>query len=178
MDTSERKNLQSTGIDVIDRCATSLNGGSSPESRRFRPGRRVLAAETPTTGKETTVIRTLKRHTITCTIAAGAVLAFAPAAQAHTLTCHGHAATIVGTAGDDVLVGTPGPDVIVAKGGADVVRGGGGNDIVCGGGGRDRLHGGGGADQLYGGKRAHTPGGGRPGQTRPWGGRRGGPQGP
>ena len=97
------------------------------------------------------MIRTLKRHTITFTIAAGAVLAFAPAAQTHTATCDGHAATIVGTAGGDVLVGTPGPDVIVAKGGKDVVRGEGGNDIVCGGAGRDRLHGGGGSDQLFGG---------------------------
>ena len=61
------------------------------------------------------------------------------------------AATIKGTAGDDVLTGTPGDDIICAFGGADVVNGEGGNDIVFGGRGKDSLVGGTGRDTLYGG---------------------------
>ena len=65
-------------------------------------------------------------------------------------TCNGVPATIVGTAGDDVILGTSGPDVIVGKGGDDVIKARGGNDIVCGNGGNDTLIGGGGADLLFG----------------------------
>ncbi len=64
--------------------------------------------------------------------------------------CHGKAATIVGTAGDDTLVGTSGADVIVARGGNDVVRGGEGNDLICGDAGNDKLNGQGGKDRVYG----------------------------
>jgi Tol biopolymer transport system component len=60
-------------------------------------------------------------------------------------------ATIVGTAGGDVLVGTPGNDVIVGLGGNDQIRGGGGRDIICGGSGRDRVSGAGGNDRIIGG---------------------------
>lgn len=65
--------------------------------------------------------------------------------------CAGRRATIVGTAGRDVLRGTRRADVIVALGGNDVVLGAGGNDLVCGGPGNDRLLGGLGADRLLGG---------------------------
>ena len=65
-------------------------------------------------------------------------------------TCNGVPATIVGTAGDEVILGTSGPDVIVGKGGDDVIKARGGNDIVCGNGGNDTLIGGGGADLLFG----------------------------
>src|SRR5213080_4888727 len=75
-----------------------------------------------------------------------AVAIWAPGAQAATPTCHGHAATIVGTAAGDTLVGTPGPDVIVGLGGNDQIAGRGGNDIVCGGAGADVLRGGRGSD--------------------------------
>ena len=47
--------------------------------------------------------------------------------------CHGRAATLVGTGGDDRLVGTEGPDVIVGLGGADRIEGRGGDDVICGG---------------------------------------------
>jgi len=78
-------------------------------------------------------------------------------ASAAAPTCLGMAATIVGTADDDVLTGTRGPDVILGLGGADQIDGRGGDDVLCGGrdddvltGGRgsDRLHGGGGGDVL------------------------------
>jgi hypothetical protein len=65
--------------------------------------------------------------------------------------CGGRAATIVGTAGNDVLVGTPGRDVIWAGPGNDIVKGRGGGDIVCGGAGNDKLIGGSGNDKLFGG---------------------------
>jgi Ca2+-binding RTX toxin-like protein len=52
------------------------------------------------------------------------------------LTCHGAAATIVGTLGSDVL-GTEGPDVIVTNG-AVFVSAKGGNDRVCATGSADR----------------------------------------
>lgn len=68
--------------------------------------------------------------------------------QADAPTCGGEPATIVGTAGDDVLVGTPGHDVIVGLAGDDVIRGRGGDDVVCGDAGRDVLRGGPGADLL------------------------------
>ncbi|MDG6100878.1 S8 family serine peptidase [Dactylosporangium aurantiacum] len=66
-------------------------------------------------------------------------------------TCDGRPATIVGTAGRDVLVGTPGPDVIVALAGNDIVHGNGGADLICGDAGADVLDGGVGADRLLGG---------------------------
>ncbi len=72
------------------------------------------------------------------------------AGTASTPTCDGHAATIVGTPGNDVIHGTPGDDVIVGLGGNDVIYGGGGNDIICGGAGNDTLVGGPGNDQLDG----------------------------
>ncbi len=64
--------------------------------------------------------------------------------------CNGFEATIVGTAGDDVLVGTPNRDVIFGGGGDDIIRAGRGNDIICGGNGDDKLRGGGGNDWLDG----------------------------
>ena len=75
-------------------------------------------------------------------------------------TCLGQPATIVGTAGKDVLNGTGGNDVIVGLGGADTINGGGGNDLICAGdgndvvagaAGRDRIDGGAGKDKLGGG---------------------------
>jgi Ca2+-binding RTX toxin-like protein len=83
-------------------------------------------------------------------VLAGGFLAAVPAAQAAPATCQGHAATIVGTPGDDRITGTPGADVIVARGGDDTVRAGAGDDLVCGGDGADTLRGGPGADELYG----------------------------
>ncbi|HZN90295.1 MAG TPA: Calx-beta domain-containing protein [Thermoleophilaceae bacterium] len=67
------------------------------------------------------------------------------------LRCAGKPATIVGTAGRDVLRGTPRADVIVALGGRDMVRAGRGNDTVCAGGGNDRVLGQAGRDRLIGG---------------------------
>ncbi len=65
--------------------------------------------------------------------------------------CAGVRATIVGTAGRDVIRGTRGRDVIAALGGDDVVRGGGGADMICLGPGDDRALGGAGDDALLGG---------------------------
>jgi VCBS repeat-containing protein len=66
-------------------------------------------------------------------------------------TCAGRVATVVGSAGTDVLRGTPRPDVIVGLGGDDVVTARGGDDVVCAGGGNDRVSGGPGNDLLLGG---------------------------
>ncbi|MGD9734082.1 MAG: calcium-binding protein [Solirubrobacterales bacterium] len=68
------------------------------------------------------------------------------------LHCHGRAATIVATSGDDVLRGTSGPDVIRGGPGDDVIYGGLGNDIICGGAGDDVIHGGRGNDLIDGGR--------------------------
>jgi len=68
--------------------------------------------------------------------------------------CHGRRATVVGTAGDDVLHGTPGRDVIWGGPGNDTVYGRLGNDLICGGGGDDVIHGGRGNDEVFGGQGA------------------------
>lgn len=65
--------------------------------------------------------------------------------------CQGRRATIVGTAGRDVLRGTPGRDVISGLRGNDKIVGLGGNDLACGGPGSDRINGGPGKDRLFGG---------------------------
>jgi uncharacterized repeat protein (TIGR01451 family) len=65
-------------------------------------------------------------------------------------TCRGVAATISGTAGDDVLLGTPGPDVIAALGGSDRIVSRSGRDLVCGGGGADYVASGTATDRVFG----------------------------
>ncbi len=67
------------------------------------------------------------------------------------LLCEGRAATIVGTAGDDVLTGTLDADVIVALDGNDLIDAATGTDVVCGGPGDDLVIGDGGDDSLFGG---------------------------
>jgi hypothetical protein len=66
------------------------------------------------------------------------------------MQCGGKNATIVGTAGSDVLTGTGGADVIVGLGGNDQIKGGSANDIICGGDGTDTIDGGSGNDTLNG----------------------------
>jgi hypothetical protein len=66
-------------------------------------------------------------------------------------TCAGLEATIVGTAGNDVLNGTSGRDIIAGLAGNDVIRGRGGNDVICGGRGRDTIAAGAGNDTARGG---------------------------
>lgn len=63
--------------------------------------------------------------------------------------CRGFTASVVGTAGADVLVGTPGPDVIAAFGGSDRIVGLAGRDLVCAGGGADRIGAGSAADRVF-----------------------------
>jgi len=63
-------------------------------------------------------------------------------------TCNGRPATIVGTAGDDVLVGTGGRDVISGLDGDDEISGLDGNDLICGGDGNDTISGGKGNDTI------------------------------
>ena len=65
-------------------------------------------------------------------------------------TCQGRTATLVGSAGDDVIRGGPGDDVIVTLEGNDEVWGNGGHDLVCLGPGADRAYGGPGHDSIYG----------------------------
>ncbi|HMB24236.1 MAG TPA: ExeM/NucH family extracellular endonuclease, partial [Anaerolineales bacterium] len=77
-----------------------------------------------------------------------------------TATCNGHAATIVGTTGDDVLYGTNAADVIVGLGGNDTIYGGNGNDVICGGVGNDNISGGNGNDTILGGDGDDTLNGG------------------
>jgi Ca2+-binding RTX toxin-like protein len=88
-------------------------------------------------------------------VAAGLVaIATAGAAEAETEEtprCHGRRATIVGSAGNDVLRGTPGRDVIWGGGGDDEIFGSLGNDLICGGPGDDLVHGGRGNDIVDGG---------------------------
>jgi Ca2+-binding RTX toxin-like protein len=106
-----------------------------------------------------TAIRTALLRLSTAAALVAAPLTFASAAQAATPTCFGHAATIVGTDGQDTIHGTPDDDVIVAGDGPDEVFGEGGDDIICGGDGSfddddalgDRLHGGAGNDRIDGG---------------------------
>ncbi|HEY2054454.1 MAG TPA: calcium-binding protein [Solirubrobacterales bacterium] len=84
-------------------------------------------------------------------VAAHAIAAVGPPAE-EVHRCHGRQATIVGTAGDDVLQGTPGRDVIWGGPGNDTIYGKLGNDLICGGGGDDVIHGGRGNDEVFGGE--------------------------
>jgi Ca2+-binding RTX toxin-like protein len=84
-------------------------------------------------------------------IAAHALAAGGPAGEEEVHRCQGRRATIVGTAGDDVLYGTPGRDVIWGGPGNDTIYGQLGNDLICGGGGDDVIHGGRGNDEVFGG---------------------------
>ncbi len=70
--------------------------------------------------------------------------------------CFGLPATIVGTAGDDVIIGTAGVDIVFARQGNDRVSALGGNDIICGGFGDDQIFGGTGADSILAGPGADT----------------------
>ncbi len=67
-------------------------------------------------------------------------------------SCNGVRATIIGTAGNDVLVGTQGVDVIWGGPGADRISGRGGHDIICGGTGADVILAGAGNDTVLAGK--------------------------
>ncbi|GAB3770800.1 Ca2+-binding RTX toxin-like protein [Nocardioides ginsengisegetis] len=97
------------------------------------------------------VNRVLALALVTPAVVPAIVLAGTAAQATSTPTCHGHAATMVGTPGSDRIVGTDGPDVIVGLDGNDRIFGGPGDDIVCGGVGSDVLRGGDGDDALYGG---------------------------
>ena len=82
-----------------------------------------------------------------------------PASRTWTVSspqCYGQFATMVGTAGADVLTGTAGPDVIIGLGGNDTINGAGGDDRICGGDGNDSLVGGPGVDRLDGGAGTDT----------------------
>jgi RTX calcium-binding nonapeptide repeat (4 copies) len=65
-------------------------------------------------------------------------------------TCAGLPATMIGTAGPDLLTGTPAADVILGFDGNDTISGLQGSDLACGGNGRDTLGGGKGRDRLFG----------------------------
>jgi Ca2+-binding RTX toxin-like protein len=85
-------------------------------------------------------------------VCAGLIVLGAIPATASAATCNGKRATIVGTAGNDVIVGKKASDVIYGGGGDDRISGGpNGNDRICGGPGEDKIHGGRGYDSLDGG---------------------------
>jgi Ca2+-binding RTX toxin-like protein len=67
-------------------------------------------------------------------------------------TCDGLKATLVGTAGDDLLTGTKGADIVAGLGGDDRIEALGGDDLICGGDGADIILGGRGNDRIYGGR--------------------------
>ena len=100
-----------------------------------------------------TLVRSrIKAVVFACLVVAFCVPFAAQPAGAQTVpTCAGKRATIVGTAGADVLKGTPRADVIVGNGGDDRILGGGGNDTICGNAGADYVQGGDGADLIIGG---------------------------
>jgi Ca2+-binding RTX toxin-like protein len=88
------------------------------------------------------------------------VAVFVPLATSapYRATCHGVAATMVGSRGFDRLRGTDGRDVIVGFGGNDKIHSRGGRDLICGrhgdddvtaGPGRDRILGGPGSDDIW-----------------------------
>jgi Ca2+-binding RTX toxin-like protein len=98
----------------------------------------------------------LRAATLLVAVLLGLLAAHAVAAggKAEAPRCHGRVATIVGTAGPDVIYGTAGRDVIWAGPGDDKVDGELGNDLICGGAGDDVLHGGRGNDDIYAGRGA------------------------
>lgn len=71
--------------------------------------------------------------------------------QPQPVTCRGVAATLRGTANDDVLKGTPARDVIVAFAGNDRIYAFGGRDLICANRGADIVGAGGRADRVIGG---------------------------
>jgi Ca2+-binding RTX toxin-like protein len=87
---------------------------------------------------------------LACAVGALLAVAASGAETGAAPMCGGKRATIVGTAGDDVIQGTEKADVIWAGPGDDTVYGGLGNDVVCGGAGDDLIHGGRGNDWLDG----------------------------
>src|SRR6266498_809627 len=88
---------------------------------------------------------------------AGAALVISPVAVwsspagAQVPTCLGLPATIIGTAGHDVLNGTGGNDTICGDDGNDRLYGGDGNDVIVGGNGDDIVVGDNGMNSLDGG---------------------------
>jgi len=79
------------------------------------------------------------------------VLVVPPAAAgADPVLCEGEVATVVGTAGADVLTGTAQRDVITGLAGDDLIEGLGGADLICAGPGRDEVRAGPGRDRVLG----------------------------
>jgi uncharacterized repeat protein (TIGR01451 family) len=64
-------------------------------------------------------------------------------------TCRGVAASITGTAGDDIIVGTPGRDVIITFRGNDRIVSLSGRDLICSGSGGDYIGAGTAADRVF-----------------------------
>ena len=73
-----------------------------------------------------------------------------PVVAGESATCRGERATVVGTAGNDVIRGTEGADIIAGLGGDDEIHGAGAGDFICGGDGVDHLYGDEGRDSLVG----------------------------
>jgi hypothetical protein len=87
-------------------------------------------------------VRYARRPAVRATLVIGVTLLAASATGA---------ATITGTAGNDILRGGPAADRLTGKGGNDKLYGAAGNDVLTGGAGNDLLVGGPGNDLLIGG---------------------------
>ena len=123
-------------------------------SKRQSPRRAADFGPNPTAPPS--VKRTMHRTFLIAVSVLSAAVLVAPAgvspsaaAVSAVNSCEGRTATLVGTAGPDVLIGTSGPDVIAALEGDDQISGREGDDVVCGGGGSDFITGGSGDDRLF-----------------------------
>jgi Ca2+-binding RTX toxin-like protein len=102
----------------------------------------------------------MRRSVLFLVLATCAVFTLPQIASAVTPRCLGKKATIIGTAGADLIKGTARVDVISGLEGGDVLRGLGGGDRICGGNGSDKLIGGDRGDLLLGEAGNDTLGGG------------------
>lgn len=175
------------GVELADDLPNQLDFGSASPSQGScdRQGKKVSCAlgTIPASGEATVTLRVTPRKSGQLVDSASATTADTDPVAANnsdteTTTvveppaateCAGRVATVIGTAGDDVLTGTAGADVFAALGGNDSINGLGGNDLICGqagtdviravagndlvraGGGADRVKGGSGRDELHGG---------------------------
>jgi Ca2+-binding RTX toxin-like protein len=101
-------------------------------------------------GLHSTLARPVASIALVLGLGVGSLAVMTTPASAQVFFCNGVQATIVGTAGPNVIFGGSGPDVIVALAGDDDIFALGGDDIVCAGDGDDYIEGGPGNDLIFG----------------------------